>query len=53
MGTLIVGMIVVLVIGLALRATIKNAKKGGCPGCSGSCSGCSSKTDTSSGHSLK
>ena len=41
MGTYIVGGIFVLIVGIALYKTIKQAKKGGCSGCSG-CSGSSS-----------
>ena len=35
MATLIVGLIVLAVIVLALRSTIRQSKSGGCSGCSG------------------
>ena len=42
MTTLIVGLIVLAVIVLALRATIQQSKSGGCSGCSGCGNGCTS-----------
>ncbi|MDO5142007.1 MAG: FeoB-associated Cys-rich membrane protein [Eubacteriales bacterium] len=40
MATLLVGLLVLAVIVLALRATIRQSKSGGCAGCSGCGEGC-------------
>lgn len=40
MATLIVGLVVILIVGIALKSTIKTTKSGGC-GCG--CDGCGEK----------
>lgn len=42
MTTLIVGLIVLAIVVLALRSTIRQSKSGGCSGCSGCGGGCAS-----------
>ena len=47
MTTLIVGLIVLAIVVLALRSTIRQSKSGGCSGCSGcggSCASCHQET---------
>ena len=47
MTTLIVGLIVLAIVVLALRSTIRQSKSGGCSGCSGcggSCVSCHQET---------
>lgn len=44
MTTFVVSAIIIVIVGLALKATIKQVKSGGCASCgsSGGCSGCPS-----------
>ena len=47
MTTLIVGLIVLAIVVLALRSSIRQSKSGGCSGCSGcggSCASCHQET---------
>ena len=41
LSTIIVGLIVLAAVALALRAVLRQSKKGGCAGCSGCSGACS------------